>query len=76
MKQALVLFDEKIKRNKWPVKMVANVHDEFQFECPADLADTAGAAAKQSIIEAGEYFNLRCPLDGEYKYGRNWRETH
>ncbi len=76
MKQALVLFDEKIKRNKWPVKMVANVHDEFQFECPADLADTAGAAAKHSIIEAGEYFNLRCPLDGEYKIGRNWRETH
>ena len=76
MKQALVLFDEKIRRNRWPVKMVANVHDEFQFECPADLADTAGAAAKQSIIEAGEYFNLRCPLDGEYKIGRNWRETH
>lgn len=76
MKQALVLFDEKIRRNRWPVKMVANVHDEFQFECPADLADTAGSAAKQSIIEAGEYFNLRCPLDGEYKIGRNWRETH
>lgn len=76
MKQALVLFDDKIKKNKWPVKLVANVHDEIQFECPVDLADTAGTAAKLSIIEAGEYFKLRCPLDGEYKYGRNWRETH
>jgi DNA polymerase I-like protein with 3'-5' exonuclease and polymerase domains len=76
MKKALVLFDEKIRRNRWPIKMVANVHDEFQFECPRDIAETAGAAAKQSIIEAGHAYNLRCPLDGEYKIGTNWRETH
>jgi DNA polymerase I-like protein with 3'-5' exonuclease and polymerase domains len=76
MKKALVLFNDKIKANKWPVKMVANVHDEFQFEVPEKLAEVTGQAAKQSIIEAGVFFKLRCPLDGEYKYGRNWRETH
>jgi hypothetical protein len=32
--------------------------------------------AVESIIEAGEFYNLRCPLDGEYKVGRNWSETH
>lgn len=76
MKKALVLFYDKIKKYKWPVKLVANVHDEFQFECPPDIAELAGLAAKMSIVEAGEYFKLRCPLDGEYKIGRNWKETH
>jgi DNA polymerase I-like protein with 3'-5' exonuclease and polymerase domains len=76
MKKALVLFNDKIKANKWPVKLVANVHDEFQFECPQSIAEDVGKAARMSIIEAGVCYNLRCPLDGEYKIGRNWRETH
>ena len=76
MKKALVLFHDKIRVNRWPVKLVANVHDEFQFECPKDIAEEAGKAARMSIVEAGEYFNLRCALDGEYKIGANWRETH
>ena len=76
MKKALVIFDDKRKANKWPVKYVANVHDEAQLECPKDIADEVGKAFKQSIIEAGEFYNLRCPLDGEYKIGRNWRMTH
>ena len=76
MKKALVIFHDKIKANKWNVKLVANVHDEFQFECDRNIAEDAGKAAKMSIIEAGIHFNLRCPLDGEYKIGRNWRETH
>ena len=76
MKKALVLFDNKVKANKWPVKYVANVHDEFQLECPKEIAEEVGKAAKLSIVEAGEVFQLRCPLDGEYKIGRNWRETH
>ena len=76
MKKALVIFDDKRKANKWPVKYVANVHDEAQLECPNDIAEDVGKAFRQSIIEAGEFYRLRCPLDGEYKIGRNWRETH
>jgi DNA polymerase I-like protein with 3'-5' exonuclease and polymerase domains len=76
MKKALCLFYDKIKKNKWPVKLVANVHDEFQFECHVSVADEAGKAARLSIVEAGQHFKLRCPLDGEYKIGKNWKETH
>jgi DNA polymerase I-like protein with 3'-5' exonuclease and polymerase domains len=76
MKKALVLFYDKTKANKWPVKLVANVHDEFQLEVPKMYATIVGEAAKQSIVEAGVHFKLRCPLDGEYKIGNNWRETH
>jgi DNA polymerase-1 len=76
MKKALVLFYDKTKANKWPVKLVANVHDEFQLEVSKEYATIVGEAARKSIIEAGEHFKLRCPLDGEFKIGNNWRETH
>jgi DNA polymerase I-like protein with 3'-5' exonuclease and polymerase domains len=76
MKKALVIFNDKIKAHQWDVKLVANVHDEVQFECSPDIAEEAGKACVQSIRESGLAYNLRCPLDGEYKVGRNWRETH
>lgn len=76
MKKALCIFYDKIKANKWPVKLVANVHDEIQMETTPEFAEIVGEAAKMSIIEAGKYFKLRCPLDGEYKIGQSWRHTH
>ena len=76
MKKALVLFMETVHKNRWDVKLVANVHDEIQFECSPEIADAAGKACKQAIIDAGVAFKLRCPLDGEYKIGNNWKETH
>lgn len=76
MKKALCIFYDKIKANKWPVKIVVNVHDEIQMETKEEFAVIVGEAAKQSIIDAGVHFKLRCPLDGEFKIGSNWRGTH
>jgi DNA polymerase I-like protein with 3'-5' exonuclease and polymerase domains len=76
MKKALVIFNDKIKAYQWDVKLVANVHDEIQFECSPDIAEEAGKACVQSIRESGLAYNLRCPLDGEYKVGKTWRDTH
>ena len=76
MKQALVIFHNKAFENKWKIKLVANVHDEFQLETAERYGTIVGEAMVQSIVEAGEHFNLRCPMAGEYKIGRNWRETH
>ena len=76
MKKALVIFDEKIRSASWNVQLVANVHDEIQFECSPEIAEEAGKAAVQSIKEAGLAYNLRCPLDGEYKIGPSWKNTH
>ena len=76
MKKALVILNTKIRTNKWPVKMVANVHDEWQMETQEKYATIVGKAGVDSIREAGEYFKLRCPLDGEFKYGKNWKDTH
>ena len=76
MKKALCILSDTIKAHGWDAKFVANVHDEFQIECREDIADLVGKAGVQAIKEAGLAYNLRCPLDGEYKVGRNWRETH
>lgn len=76
MKKALVLFMETVHKNRWNVKLVANVHDEIQFECSPEIADAAGKACRQAIIDAGVAFKLRCPLDGEYKIGSSWASTH
>ncbi|MCB0627936.1 MAG: hypothetical protein KDC43_29425 [Saprospiraceae bacterium] len=35
-----------------------------------------GELAVNSIVMAGTYYNLRCPLDAEYKVGANWACTH
>ena len=76
MKKALVLLDKTLQLNTVDYKFVANIHDEWQIEVPKDKADFIGKFAVDSIIKAGEHFNLRCPLDGEYKIGGNWSETH
>jgi DNA polymerase-1 len=76
MKQALVLLDTKIKKHGWDAKFVANVHDEWQLECHLDDAVDVGKAGVQSIKEAGCMLKLNCPLNGDYKVGENWSETH
>ena len=74
MKQALVILNDKIK--DLDAHFVANVHDEWQIEVREDQADEVGRLGVEAIIEAGKVLELKCPLDGEYKTGDNWSETH
>lgn len=76
MKQALVIFDHKLKQIKMPYKFVANVHDEWQIEVLETFSDQVGRLGVESIEEAGKVLEMRCPLTGEYKAGNNWKETH
>jgi DNA polymerase I-like protein with 3'-5' exonuclease and polymerase domains len=52
------------------------VHDEFQYQVKENQAEEFGKLAVQSIVDAGNQLGLRCPLNGEYKIGNNWKETH
>lgn len=86
MKRALVLLDHELEsmgfKNTGHVdgtteyEFIANVHDEWQIEALEHLGETIGKAAVAAIRKAGESFGFRCPLDGEYKLGHNWAETH
>ena len=74
MKQALVILHDALQGTS--ARFCANVHDEWQIECLPEEAERVGQAAVSAIRAAGKALNLRCPLDGEYKVGSNWSETH
>jgi len=76
MKKALTLLEKNVIRKQIKAYPVVNVHDEFQYEVEEGRAEEFGKLAVQSIVDAGQQLNLRCKLDGEYKIGNNWAETH
>lgn len=88
MKKALVLLDKKLQGELGLIpgvdyEFVLNCHDEYQLEILDKNTETGewlpkvvGEKARQAIILAGEHFKVRCPLDGEYKIGNNWKDTH
>jgi DNA polymerase I-like protein with 3'-5' exonuclease and polymerase domains len=57
-------------------QVVANVHDEHQYECDEEIAEEIGKLSVECIKKAGQHFNIKVDLDGEYKVGNNWAETH
>ena len=80
MKKATVILWEDLKAEGFTfgkeVIQVAHIHDEFQLYVKNGLEERVGEIAVNSIRKAGEAFGFRCELDGEYKVGRNWAETH
>ena len=76
MKRALVLLKEYADKQNIEYRFVLNVHDEYQVEVKERQAEQFGRLAVDCIRRAGLDFNLNCPLDGEYKVGDNWSETH
>jgi len=80
MKVALIKHDEKMRAMGFipglDYEYVLNIHDEFQVEVMDEAAELAGKLAVESIKDAGEFFGFKCPLDGDYKVGNNWAETH
>jgi DNA polymerase I len=79
-KKATVLAYQKLLASgyKWgkDFAMVAHVHDEMQFEVRKGLEDIVGNMVVQAMRDAGTHFKFHCPIDGEYKIGSNWKETH
>jgi len=55
---------------------LAFVHDELQYECEQDYADTLMETLENSAKLAGHYYNLRCPIAAEAKKGKTWADVH
>jgi DNA polymerase I len=80
MKVALIQLFHLLNGLRWQhgreYAFVANIHDEFQAEVTPDKAEAFGKLAVESIQHAGKQLKLNVRLDGEYKIGNNWAETH
>ena len=76
MKKACILAHEQYEARNIPVAQVAAVHDEYQLMCFPQHADEVGKIMVEAIQKAGASYGFRCPLDGEYRVGMNWAETH
>ena len=76
MKKALVILDDYAKQWSLDYKFIGNIHDEVQAEVRTEHADKYGYLAVECLKAAGLSYDLRCPLDGEYKVGTTWAETH
>ena len=80
MKVALIKLHTKLTAIGWQhgreYAFVGNIHDEFQAEVKPELVDTYGELAIKAIQSAGRELKMKCPMDGEYKVGESWAETH
>ena len=81
MKKGLIILDHDLQslHGLCPGKdyeFMLNIHDEWQLESRPEYAETIGRQAVSSIKQAGIELGFKCDLDGEYKIGKNWFETH
>ena len=55
---------------------LAFIHDELQYEC--DLSDVGymKGCLESTAVQAGQYYNMRCPVAAEAKSGVTWADVH
>jgi DNA polymerase-1 len=58
------------------VAIVAFIHDEVQVQVKQGIEDEVGQLILQAMKDTEKYYEFRCKLDAEYKYGTNWADTH
>jgi len=63
-------------RQDFNYRLVASIHDEYQFEVQADQAERFGLLTQRAMKRVEKELNVLCPLDSEFKIGNNWAETH
>lgn len=84
MKLATLKWIDKLK--DYDALLVNFVHDEWQVECPNNVATAVliGQMMADSLVEVGQDLKLNCPLAGsfynddlkDYTIGTNWSVTH
>ena len=63
-------------KGQYVVRRRTFTHDEIQISCPPEIADEIGTIVANAIKKAGELLKIAVPMEGEFKVGKNWCETH
>ena len=75
-KKWMVTTHDHIKKMGLHCHQLAFIHDELQFESKPEHVDDLKSLLVLSAAEAGEYYNMRIPVDAEAKDGLTWADTH
>jgi DNA polymerase-1 len=75
-KDWLVNMTQRVKQSGLDAKLVASIHDEYQFEVAKKDVKEFGKISKEAIQFTEKTLELNCPLDSTWKEGETWAETH
>ncbi|MAZ04228.1 MAG: hypothetical protein CMN56_13935 [Sneathiella sp.] len=75
-KDWLVNMTQRVKRSGLDAKLVASIHDEYQFEVAKKDVKEFGKITKEAIQYTENKLKLNCPLDSTWKEGETWADTH
>ena len=75
-KRWLVLTHAHSQKMSLHCNQLAFVHDELQFESEPEHVDDLKHLLVLSAAEAGEYYNLRCPIAADSQSGATWADVH
>lgn len=76
MKVASIILDRWCTEKGIDQLKVGDIHDEGQHDVLHTDAEEFGKLAVASIVASGEELGFSVPLDGDYKVGYSWAETH
>ena len=72
-KRWMVLVNERLPAG---INQLAFIHDELQYECKKEQVNDLKFLLELCAVQAGEYYNLRCPVAAESKSGPTWADVH
>ena len=75
-KRWLLLTDHNLRMSCFNHERYAFVHDEQVLGAPHLVAYDVAEVCKLSALQAGEYYNIRLPIEADAQVGDNWAEVH
>ena len=75
-KQWLVHIMERVIKAKLNVRLVASIHDEYQFEVAIPDIERFCKLTKEAMTQTTKTLKMKCELDCDYKVGKTWADTH
>ena len=72
----LINMIKRIHRTGVDAKLIASIHDEYQFEVLKTDVKKFGQITKDAMKDTEIQLQMKCPLDNEWKEGTTWAETH
>ena len=75
-KDWLVNMIQRISSAGLDAKLVASIHDEYQFEVAKGDVKRFGSITREAIKDTEHKLKFNCPLDSTWKDGETWTMTH